>query len=108
MKKLWWVSIWLSVFLAAGCSVVQQHKLNANDAVKVQVQGGDGFANRKEVPHEEAYFSLGRTTVWLGAAGWAGLVFGVCWLIRRHTRVSRKLRGCGDIEMSASTSGNVN
>ena len=107
MKKLWWVSIWLSVFLAAGCSVVQQHKLNANDAVNVQVQGGDGFAERKDVSHGEANIVLGPLAVWLGAAGGIGALFGVCWLVRRHARISRKLRGCGDTEVPAATAGSV-
>ena len=108
MKKLWWVSIWLSVLLVAGCSLVQTHKVQANDAVNVQGRGGDGFAERKEVQHAEASFILGPLAVWLGVAGGCGLVFGVCYVIRRHARITRKLRGCGDTEMSASTSGNVN
>ena len=108
MKKLWWVSIWLSVLLVTGCSVVQSHKVNANDAMNVQGRGDDGFADRKDVQHGEANIVLGPLAVWLGVAGGIGAVFGVCWLVRRHARIARKLRGCGDTEMSASTSGNVN
>ena len=107
-KKLWWVSIWLSVLLVTGCSVVQSHKVNANDAMNVQGRGDDGFAERKDVSHGEASFVLGPLAVWLGVAGGCGLVFGVCYVIRRHVSISRKLRGCGDIEVSSSTSGIVN
>lgn len=90
-KKLWFPAVVIVIVLLGGCAAGQVSKISADDVkvispvVPVVVPGG------KDVSNEEASFSLGRTAVWLGGIGGSGLLFGVLYLIRKHSRITDRV-----------------